>query len=146
MLIHRTPVIIAGKSRGYAKGSVVREAKGFVLLSGAVGQDPVTGEIPKEIGEQTRLAMESIKARLGEYGAPLKNILFVRRYIKGNFPNGIVNDPVYQESDRVVQQFWRENCPELLRGNNPPASTLLGVTSLAMPEMLIEIEVVAALD
>ena len=116
------------------------------MLSGAVGQDPVTGEIPGGMGDQAKLAMESIKARLEEYGASLENIMFVRRYIKGNFPNGIINDPAFQESDRAVQQFWKENCPEFLRENNPPASTLLGVTSLAMPEMLIEIEVVVAIE
>ena len=90
--------------------------------------------------------MENIKARLEEYGSSLKNILFWRRYIKGEFPNGILNDPRYQEMDKALQEFWQENCPELLKGTNPPASTLLGVTALAQPECLIEIEVVAAIE
>ena len=145
MEIKRSPVIIAGQSGRYAKGSAVTGARGFVLLSGSVGIDTANGQTPERIGEQAKLAMENIKARLEEYGASLKNILFVRTYVKGDFPNGIVGDPKYQEATSAVQEFWKENCPEFQRDNNPPASTLLGVTALAQPEFLIEIEVEAAI-
>ena len=146
MLIERTPVIIAGKPGGYGKGTRVTGAKGFVLLSGATGFDTNTGKIPEGIGEQAKLAMEHIKAWLEEYGSSVKNIMFVRRYFKGEFPSGIVSDPKYQEGEKAIQEFWRENYPEFLRENNPPASTLLGVTALARPEFLVEIEVVAAIE
>ena len=146
MQIQRSPVVIAGQPGGYAKGSSVTGAKGFVILSGSLGIDVNTGEVPEGGGEQAKLAMENIKARLEEYGSSLKNILFWRRYIKGEFPNGIVNDPGYQEMDKALQEFWKENYPEHLRENNPPASTLLGVTALAQPACLIEIEVIAAIE
>jgi len=143
--IKRSPVIIAGQSGGYAKASIVTGAKGFILLSGSVGVDTETGQVPDRIGEQARLALENIKTRLEEYGSSLNNILFVRTYAKGGFPGGIVNDPQFQEASAAIQAFWSEHCPELQRGNNPPASTLLGVTALARPEYLIEIEVEAAI-
>jgi len=146
MEIQRSPVVVAGQHGGYAKGNSVTGAKGFVILSGSVGIDVNTGKIPGGGGEQAKLAMENIKARLEEYGSSLKNILFWRRYIKGEFPNGILNDPRYQEMDKALQEFWKENCPEFLKANNPPASTLLGVTALAQPGFLIEIEVVAAIE
>ena len=146
MEIKRSPVIIAGQSGRYAKGSAVTGARGFILLSGSVGIDTKTGKVPPEMGEQARLALENIKARLEEYGSSLKNILFVRTYVKGDFPSGIVNDPGYQEATAAIQEFWKKNCPELQRDQNPPASTLLGVTSLAQPELLIEIEVEAAIS
>lgn len=146
MQIQRSPVVIAGQLGGYAKGSSVTGARGFVILSGSLGIDVKTGKIPEGRGAQAKLAMENIKARLEEYGSSLKNILFWRRYIKGEFPNGILNDPRYQEMDKALQEFWQENCPEFLKGNNPPASTLLGVTALAQPECLIEIEVIAAIE
>ncbi|MBW1799561.1 MAG: RidA family protein [Deltaproteobacteria bacterium] len=146
MEIQRSPVIIAGQPAVYAKGSAVTGAKGFVLLSGSVGIDVDTGTIPEGAGEQAKLAMENIKARLEEYGSSLKNILLVRKYIKGGFPDGIVNDPVYGEIGGAIERFWADHCPEFLKENNPPASTLLGVTSLATPEYLLEIEVVAAVE
>ena len=146
MDIHRSPVVIAGQPAVYAKGSAVTGAKGFVLLSGSVGIDVNTGRVPEGAGEQAKLAMENIKARLEEYGSSLENILLVRKYIKGEFPNGIVNDPLYQEMDGAIENFWTEHCPEFLKENNPAASTLLGISALARPEFLIEIEVVAAIE
>jgi len=146
METQRSPVVVAGQHGGYAKCNSVTGAKGFVILSGSVGIDVNTGKIPEGGGEQARLAMENIKARLEEYGSSLKNILFWRRYIKGEFPNGILSDPRYLEMDKALQEFWKENCPEFLKANNPPASSLLGVTALAQPGFLIEIEVIAAIE
>ncbi len=145
MEIHRSPVVIAGQSAPYAKGTAVKGNKGFVWLSGSIGIDVDTGKIPEEAGEQAKLAMENIKARLEEYGSSLKNIVHIWQYVKGQFPNGIVNDARYSEIRNAMQEFWRVNCPEFLKENNPPASTLLGVTSLANPEFHLEIMVVAAI-
>jgi len=143
--IKRLPFIVAGQPRGYAKSTSVIGAKGLVFLSGYVGVDADTGRIPEGIGDQTKIALEHIKAKLEECGSSLKNILHMRLYIAGEFPNGIKADPKYPESDKVIQEFWRENCPELLKENTPPSETLLGIVSLALPEELIEIEVVAAI-
>jgi len=145
--IQRGPTIITGKSAGFGKGSGVTGAKGFVWLSGSTGIDFKTGNIPESPAEQAKLAMENIKAELEEYGSSLKNIVFWRRYIVGEFPNGIASDQRYQEINNAWQEFWKENgCLEFLRENDPPASTLLGVTALARPEYLLEVEVVAAIE
>ncbi len=146
MEIQRLPLFLAGKQAEWAKGNKVIGAKGFVWLSGSTGLDPNTGKIPEGGGEQARLAMENIKEALADFGASIKNIVFWRRYIKGEFPNGILNDPGYREIDRALQEFWRENCPEFLKTNIPPASTLVGVSALALPELLLEIEVIAAIE
>ena len=146
MEIKRSPVIIAGKPVAYAKGSAVTGAKGLVFLSGSVGDDIDTGQVPEGAGEQAKLAMENIKQRLEEHGSSLDHILLVRKYIKGVFPDGIVRHPMYQEISEAIEGFWAEHCPEFLRENNPPASTLLGISSLAQPEYLLEIEVVAAVE
>jgi enamine deaminase RidA (YjgF/YER057c/UK114 family) len=146
MEIRRSPVIIAGNPAVYAKGSAVTGAKGHVFLSGSVGVDVNTGNVPEGAGEQARLALENIKVRLEEYGSSLSNILLVRKYIKGEFPNGIVADPLYQEISEAIENFWAEYCPEFLKDNNPPASTLLGISALAHPDYLLEIEVVAAIE
>lgn len=146
MEIKRSPVIIAGQPVSYAKGSAVTDAKGLVFLSGSVGLDVNTGEVPKGASEQAKLAMENIKARLEEYGSSLNRILLVRKYIKGEFPKGISNDPLYREIREAIENFWADHCPEFLKKNNPPASTLLGVSALAQPEYLLEIEIVAAME
>jgi len=146
MEIKRSPVIIAGNPAVYAKGSAVTGGKGLVFLSGSVGDDVNTGQVPKGAGEQARLAMENIRQRLEEFGSSLDCILLMRKYIKGDFPEGIVAHPMHMEISGAIEAFWAEHCPEFLRGNNPPASTLLGVTSLARPEYVLEIEVVAAVE
>ena len=145
MEIQRAPVVIAGQPAVYAKGTKVVGNKGSVWLSGSVGIDVGTGKVPEGAGEQAKLALENIKARLEEYGSSLKNIVHIWLYVKGQFPNGIINDPRYQAIRNAIDEFWRANCPEFLVGNNPPASTLLGVTSLARPEYHLEIMVVAAI-
>ena len=146
MEIRRLPVIIAGNPAVYAKGSAVTGAKGQIFLSGSVAVDVNTGEVPEGAGEQARLALENIKARLEEYGSSLSNILLVRKYIKGEFPNGIVADPLYREISEAIESFWADHCPEFLKENNPPASTLLGISALAQSDYLLEIEVVAAIE
>jgi enamine deaminase RidA (YjgF/YER057c/UK114 family) len=146
MEIKRSPVIIAGNPAVYAKGSAVTGAKGHVFLSGSVGVDVNTGKVPEGAGEQARLALENIKERLEEYGSSLSNILLVRKYIKGEFPNGIVTDSLYREIGEAIENFWADHCPEFLKENNPPASTLLGVSALAQNDYLLEIEVVAAIE
>ncbi len=146
MEIHRTPLIVAGRPRGYAEGTRAIGAKGFVWLSGVVGFDPDTGEVPEGMREQTKLTMGNIKSRLEEYGTSLKNIVHLRQYFKGDFPNGVFNDSKYPECVAVIEEFWKENCPEFLKENNPPALTIIGVTALARPQLLLEIDVVAAVE
>ena len=146
MEIKRKQVPIAGGPRTYSLGTTVTGAKGFVFLSGATARDVNTGKVPEGIGEQTKLVMENIKMALEEHGASLKNILHMRYYEKGEFPNGIRDDPKHQEMVKTRQDFWRENCPEFLRENNAPSGTAIGVTALADPNYLIEIDVVAAIE
>jgi enamine deaminase RidA (YjgF/YER057c/UK114 family) len=47
-----------GNAMPFAKGTAIRRAKGFVFLSGVVGEDSKTGRIPFSIGAQTKLALE----------------------------------------------------------------------------------------
>ena len=107
MEIQRSPVMIAGKAQGYGKGTAATGARGFAFLSGAVGVDPDTGNIPEGIGEQAKIAMEAIKTRLEEYDTSLKNILHIWLYLKGQFPNAIVNDPGWSLSPQAARRFCR---------------------------------------
>jgi enamine deaminase RidA (YjgF/YER057c/UK114 family) len=143
--IQRSPFVIAGQNREWAKATVVSGNRGTIYLSGSAGTDPATGKTPESIGEQTKNALQSIKTILEEYGSSLKYILHMFYYVKGSFPDGMLGNPVWQEADEAMQDFWRENCPEFAVENNPPASTLVGVAALAVPELKIEIQAVAAI-
>ena len=145
MEIRRAPFVIDGQNREWAKASVVFGARGTIYLSGSAGTDPATGKTPESIREQTKNALESIKTILEEYGSSLKYILHMFYYVKGSFPDGMLGNPVWQEADKAMQDFWREHCPEFAVENNPPASTLVGVAALAVPELKIEIQAVAAI-
>ena len=145
MEIQRSPFVITGQNREWAKATVVLGSRGTIYLSGSAGTDPVTGKTPEAIGEQTKNALKAIKTIVEEYGSSLKNILHMWYCVKGSFPNGMLGDPVWQEADKAMQDFWKENCPEFAVENNPPASTLVGVAALAIPELKIEIQAVAAI-
>ena len=145
MEIKREPFVMAGENREWAKASVVTGNKGTIYLSGSAGTDPATGETPESIGGQTKNALRSIKDILEEYGSSLKYITHMFYCVKGDFPNGMLGDPVWQEADQAMQDFWREHCPEFAVENNPPASTLLGVAALAVPALKIEIQAVAVI-
>ena len=133
--------MIAGKPSGFAEGTAVYGTRGFVFLSGVIGTDPETGETPEGMGAQTRVALEHIKQSLEKFGSSLENICHTWYYVVGSFPNGISNDPKAQERTDALVQFWEENCP----GTHRPAATLVGVTALVRPELLVEITVIAAI-
>jgi len=143
--IKRAPFVIAGQNREWAKATVVLGNRGTIYLSGSAGTDPVTGKTPESIGGQTKNALQAIKTILEEYGLSLKYITHMWYCVKGSFPNGMLGDPVWQEADKAMHDFWHEHCPEFAVENNPPASTLVGVAALAVPELKIEIQAVAAI-
>lgn len=131
----------------WSTGMAVWGAGGFVFLSGAEGRNPDTDVVVEGMSAQTKLALKKIKERLEEFGTSLDNICHMWFYIKGpEFPNGVVEDPKCIEMKKAADEFWVENgYPDLVREQNPPAATLLGISSLALKDMLVEITVIAAL-
>lgn len=135
-----------GKLMPWAKASVVKGAKGFVWLAGTEGRDPETDEVVKGIEAQTKMCFEKIKFWLEEAGTSLENIIKMIYYVKGpEFPEGVLYHPNFQKAMQVIDEFFREHCPDLCSDRNPPNSDLIGVAGLARKEMLIEIACVAAL-
>ena len=51
----------------------------LVFVSGQTGRHPVTGEVGKDIREQTRNVLERIKTILAAAGTSLDNVLTVKR-------------------------------------------------------------------
>ena len=141
------PIYHAGKKMHWTTGHAAWNMGGIVFLSGAEGRDPDT-DIPRSgIKAQAKLALERIKARLEEFGTSLDNILHLTYYVVGpDFPNGVQEDPKWRDVTEVLDAFWKENgVPQFSSENYAPASTLLGISSLAQKGMLIEIQAVAVL-
>lgn len=84
------------------------------------------------LGEQTRQALRNIRTAVEAAGATLADVAAVRIYV--------VN---YKPADAgPVGEAFREFFP----GECPPASTLIGVSSLAVEDFLIEIETIAVVE
>ena len=124
------------------------KVENLIWLSGATGRDPERDREPRNweeerrgvgvvvggIKEQTRAVWMRIKEILEGLGASLENIVFIHYYL--------VNRDDWWDMWETTHEFFREYCPDL--AENPRAATLLKGIKLDLPDMLIEIEVVAA--
>jgi enamine deaminase RidA (YjgF/YER057c/UK114 family) len=82
--------------------------------------------------EQARQAFRNLATAMEASGGTLRDIVALRIYIVDYQP----------ESATAVGTALRE----FLSPQNPPASTWIGVSALAVPEFLVEIEATAVLD
>lgn len=95
-----------------------------LYLSGQVSEGDTT-----EI--QLRGAFAAIQKQLADAGAKLSDIVRLNTYIVNYEPSHLAT------FKRVRDEFFEQT--------NRPASTLVGVTALALPEYLVEIEATAVL-
>jgi 2-iminobutanoate/2-iminopropanoate deaminase len=112
---------------------VVASGKKMVFISGQTawdaGKNLVGGD---SVLEQARQALRNLETAIAAAGGTLKDIVALRIYIVD-----------YQaESGTAVGTALRE----FFSPQKPPASTWIGVSALAVPEFLIEIEATAVLD
>ena len=97
-------------------------------LAGQTGTAP-DGTIGAGIQEQTALVYRNITTVLSECGMGLEDLVKVTIFL---------TSPGYIDA-------WRAGQKDAF-GNVAPASTLLIVSRLARPELLVEVEAVAAMD
>ena len=109
----------------------------LVIVSGceALNHDTVRVET-SDFKEQTRICLEKIRAGMAEAGGSMNNL--VKTYV---LLKDMRNYPSYRE---VEQDFFRKHAPDLAK--NPPASTVINASSLALPEFLVEIEAFGVVD
>jgi len=103
---------------------VVR-AGNLIWVSGALGV-AADGSIPADVGAQMELALASIDACLTAAGANASNVVKVNVYLTD------INDRAKVNPAR--QRYF---------GEHRPASTLVGVTALVLPNAKVEIEATA---
>ena len=112
-------VAASGTRTIYTAGQVSIDAQG-----GLVGAD--------DLGAQTAQVMRNVGLALAAAGAGFADVVKITTYVVNYRP----------EHRSVISQA---RAPFFV-GGLPPASTLIGVAALAMPEWLVEIEAVAVVD
>lgn len=104
-------------------------ANGLVFVSGQVAYDAQRRVVGKgDMRAQTRQAFENLKAVLAEAGSDLAHVVRLNAYL----------------TDLSQLEAHREARKEYLGDfANAPASTLVGVTRLVDPDLMLELEAVA---
>lgn len=110
--------VVSGGRTVYVSGQVALDATGRV-----VGKD--------DLHAQTVQVYENLRAALGAAGASFADVIKMSTFVVGLDP----------DRARVVREVRAQYLP----AGHKPASTMVGVTSLVNPDLLVEVEVVAAL-
>lgn len=122
----------AGKKQRFARSVVVGD---LIFVSGSSGRTMETGEVSSDnVKDQMIVALDKIRGALEEAGSSVDNIVKTVIYLK-NMEN-------YQLMRDTELEYYKKYAPYLV--DEPPASTVMQVVSLAKPNMLIEIDVIAA--
>jgi 2-iminobutanoate/2-iminopropanoate deaminase len=100
----------------------------LVFVAGQTGRHPVTGEIGKDIREQTRNVLERIKLILAAAGTSLDNVLTATTYLTSR-------DQLAAYNEEYAKYF----------ATDKPARTTVTVAALNAPELLVEITVTACI-
>jgi len=114
---------------GFVQANQVSGAQGMLVCA---GQTSVDGEgrpmHPGDMRAQVNQALDNLETVLGEAGFTLADVVRLNYYTTDV-------DRLLEAYDAVVSRLAAAGCR--------PASTLLGVTRLAVPELLVEIEATA---
>jgi|SRR5215472_8478918 len=112
---------------------VVASGRKMVFISGQTAWDARKNIVGGDnLLEQARQALRNLDAAIEASGGSLKDVVALRIYV--------VNHQA--ESANAMGSALTE----FFSPQNPPASTWIGVSALAVPEFLIEIEATAVLD
>jgi 2-iminobutanoate/2-iminopropanoate deaminase len=104
------------------------KSNGFLFVSGNVGVNPETGQVPEGgIGPQTRQVLDNLKATVESLGCSFDDVVKVNVYL--------VDIEDFAQMNEVYKEYFSE----------PPTRTTVGINALARPEFLIEIDLMAAL-
>jgi len=113
----------------YTQGIKVHQAQTILFLSGQVAYTPEGGAaFPGDFKAQARGAYQAIKALVESQGGTMGNVIKLTNY---------VTDMQYRADLAIVREEFF--------GRKGPASTLVEVSALAFPELMVEIEAIAVL-
>lgn len=109
--------------------AVVVDSGVLVFVSGQVARDAQGRLVGKgDMRAQTRQVFENLKTVLAAAGSDLAHVVRINAYL---------TDMSQLDAHRQVRQEYLAGLP------HPPASTLVGVSRLVDPDLLLEVEAVA---
>ena len=109
--------IVKGGELAFISGQTARDEKSRIVGVG-------------DVRKQTEQALENLRIAVESIGGSIADIAKITTYV--------VN---LQPDDRIwIGEIVKQHFPA------PPAHTLIGISALAAPELLVEIEAVAVLD
>lgn len=115
------------RSSGFTHGILV-EGKRILFISGQSGIDRSAKVVKGGFETQCKLAFQNIETILKTANAEFDNVVKVNGFL-----TDMSNLPVY---GRIASRYFK---------SEKPAQTLVEVTRLARPEMLVEVEAIAVL-
>ena len=117
---------------GFVQAVVVRG--GRILVGAGQASIDAEGQVahPRDMAAQTRQCLDNIETVLAGAGMSLRHVVRLNYYTT--------------DVDRLLAEGWEAAKARLREAECRPASTLLGVTRLAYPELLIEIEATAVAE
>ena len=124
----RKEIVTVGSAKPNPNLSAATKFGNLVFVSGQTGRHPVTGEVGKDIREQTRNTIERIKVVLAAAGTSLDSVLSALTHLTRREDLAAYNEEYakYFSSDK-------------------PARTTVTVASLNSPDLLVEITVIACI-
>src|SRR5919201_6535104 len=121
-------IVTVGSAAPNPNLSAATKFGNLVFVVGQTGRHPKTGEVGKDVREQTRTVLERTKTILEAAGTSLDNVLTATTYL-----TNVRDLAAYNEE-------YGKYFPA-----NKPARTTVTVASLNNPELLIEITVTACI-
>lgn len=101
----------------------------MLFISGQVGTDSDGNLVGTDFASQATQALENLRLLLEAGGATLKDLAMITVLV-----TDMKNRPIFA---KIRREYFLEN---------PPASTIVEVSQLYVPEVLIEINGIAVLD
>jgi len=120
-------IVTVGSAAPNPNLSAATKFGNLVFVSGQTGRHPVTGEVGKDIREQTRNVLERIKLILEAAGTSLDNVMSAMTHV-----TRVSDVPAYNEE-------YAKYFPT----NKPARTTVTAI--LNAPELLVEITVTACM-
>jgi 2-iminobutanoate/2-iminopropanoate deaminase len=102
------------------------KAAGFLFISGQVGREGGSGHVPEGIEGQTRACLENVQRIVEAGGSSMDRVVRMTVYLTN------MND--FAKMNEVYRTFFPDD---------PPTRTTIGVTALAHPDFLIEVDAIA---
>jgi 2-iminobutanoate/2-iminopropanoate deaminase len=121
-------IVRVGVERPNPNLSLATKFGNLVFVAGQTGRHPATGEVGKDVREQTRNTLERIKVILAAAGTSLDNVLSAMTHL-----TRVQDLAAYNEE--YAKYFPTDK----------PARTTVTVAALNSPELLIEITVIACI-